>query len=121
MNTSERHPFLQGLSRHRGAPPTVLVIFGASGDLTARKLLPALYNLAADNLLPADFHLIGFGRSPLPDDEFRRTAAASIREFSRRAPEDGIWNPIAERTRYLAGGYDEPAAFVRLRELVDGL
>jgi len=121
MNTPERHPFLQGLSRHRGAPPTVLVIFGASGDLTARKLLPALYNLAADNLLPADFHLIGFGRSPLPDDEFRRTAASSIREFSRRAPEDGIWNPIAERTRYLAGGYDEPAAFVRLRELIDGL
>ncbi len=121
MNTPERHPFLQGLSKHRGAPPTVLVIFGASGDLTARKLLPALYNLAVDNLLPADFHLIGFGRSPLPDDEFRRTAAAAVREFSRRTPTDDIWKPIAARTRYLAGGYDEPAAFVRLRELIDGI
>jgi glucose-6-phosphate 1-dehydrogenase len=121
MNSSERHPFLQGLSRHRGAPPTVLVIFGASGDLTARRLLPALYNLAADNLLPADFHLIGFGRSPLPDDDFRRTAAAAVREFSRRVPVGDIWDRIAAHTRYLAGGYDESAAFVRLRELIDGI
>ena len=121
MNSSERHPFLQGLSSHRGAPPTVLVIFGASGDLTARKLLPALYNLAADNLLPADFHLIGFGRSPLPDDEFRRSAAASVREFSRRTPVGDIWDRIAAHTHYLAGGYDEPAAFVRLRERIDSI
>ncbi|HLP09275.1 MAG TPA: glucose-6-phosphate dehydrogenase [Opitutaceae bacterium] len=121
MNTPERHPFLQGLSKHRGAPPTVLVIFGASGDLTARKLLPALYNLAADNLLPAEFHLIGFGRSPLPDDEFRRTAAEAVREFSRRSPAPEIWERIASRTHFLAGGYDEAAAFVRLREAIEAL
>ncbi|HXA80486.1 MAG TPA: glucose-6-phosphate dehydrogenase, partial [Opitutaceae bacterium] len=66
---TQRHPFLQGLSKHRGAPPTVVVIFGASGDLTARKLIPAIYNLAADNLLPADFHLVGYGRKPIPDAE----------------------------------------------------
>jgi glucose-6-phosphate 1-dehydrogenase len=65
------HPFLHGLSKHRGAPPTVVVIFGASGDLTARKLIPAVYNLSHDNLLPADFFLIGYGRKPIPDDEFR--------------------------------------------------
>ncbi len=121
MNPPDRHPFLQGLSKHRGAPPTVLVIFGASGDLTARKLLPALYNLAADNLLPADFHLVGFGRSPLPDAEFRRIAEAAVREFSRRPLVADIWNPVAARARYLSGGYDEPAAFARLRELIDGI
>ena len=57
-----RHPFLKGLSKHRGAPPTVVVIFGASGDLTARKLVPAIFNLGVDNLLPGEFHLIGCGR-----------------------------------------------------------
>jgi hypothetical protein len=82
MADSDRHPFLQGLSKYRGAPPTVVVIFGASGDLTARKLIPAIYNLSYDNLLPADFHLVGYGRKPIPDDEFRRMAAAAVKEFS---------------------------------------
>ena len=61
MSQDSRHPFLKGLSKHRGAQPTVITIFGASGDLCARKLVPAIYNLAVDNLLPADFSLIGFG------------------------------------------------------------
>ena len=84
MAESERHPFLQGLSKHRGAPPTVVVIFGASGDLTARKLIPAVYNLSLDNLLPADFYLVGFGRKPIPDQEFRSLATEAVKEFSRR-------------------------------------
>ena len=50
----DRHPFLEGLSKHRGAVPTVMVIFGASGDLTARKLVPAIFNLAVDNLLSSE-------------------------------------------------------------------
>jgi glucose-6-phosphate 1-dehydrogenase len=66
-----RHPFLQGLSKHRGAPPTILVIFGASGDLCARKLVPAIFNLAADNLLSSDFYLVGFGRKPIAYDDLR--------------------------------------------------
>ena len=84
MADSQRHPFLHGLSKHRGAPPTVVVIFGASGDLTARKLSPAVYNLAFDGLLPADFFLVGYGRKPIPDEEFRGLAADAIKEFSRR-------------------------------------
>ena len=80
MAEPERHPFLQGLSKHRGSPPTVVVIFGASGDLTARKLIPAIYNLSYDNLLPADFHLVGYGRKAIPDEEFRSIAVAAIRD-----------------------------------------
>ena len=114
MADSGRHPFLQGLSKHRGAPPTVVVIFGASGDLTARKLLPAVYNLSHDNLLPADFHLVGFGRKVMADDEFRAAAAAAVKEFSRREPEPEVWARVAARTAYVAGGYDEPAAYQRL-------
>lgn len=114
MPDNDRHPFLAGLSKHRGAQPTCLVIFGASGDLTARKLLPALYNLAVDNLLPADFALVGFGRKPLPDAEFRAIAAREIAKFSRRPFNPDIWRRIEEATHYQAGEYDDPAAFAAL-------
>jgi len=121
MAETQRHPFLQGLSKHRGAPPTVVVIFGASGDLTARKLIPAIYNLAADNLLPADFHLVGYGRKPIPDDEFRQMAADAIREFSRRELDQNIWGRVAANTSYVAGGYDEKPAFDRLTQHIAGI
>jgi glucose-6-phosphate 1-dehydrogenase len=114
MADQERHPFLQGLSKHRGAPPTVVVIFGASGDLTARKLIPAIYNLSYDNLLPADFHLVGYGRKPIPDDEFRTIAAAAVKDFSRRELDAEVWKRVAANTTYVSGGYDEKAGFDRL-------
>ena len=116
MSDSHRHPFLQGLSKHRGAPPTVHVIFGASGDLNARKLVPAIYNLAVDNLLPADFVLVGFGRKPMPDEEFRQLNRESITEFSRRPLQEGIWSRVEQKTFYHAGGYDDPDAFRALAE-----
>ncbi|MSU24970.1 MAG: glucose-6-phosphate dehydrogenase [Opitutus sp.] len=121
MADSQRHPFLHGLSKHRGAPPTVVVIFGASGDLTARKLIPAVYNLSFDNLLPADFFLVGYGRKPIPDGEFRTLAAAAIKEFSRRELDASAWGRVAAHTSYVAGGYDEPAAFDRLAVHLDDI
>ncbi len=118
MSENQRHPFLQGLSKHRGAPPTVIVIFGASGDLTARKLIPAVFNLGYDNLLPADFFLVGFGRKPIPDEEFRKIATGAIKEFSRRELNADVWDRIGANTSYVAGGYDERAAFDRLAKHV---
>jgi glucose-6-phosphate 1-dehydrogenase len=119
MADTQRHPFLQGLSKHRGAPPTVVVIFGASGDLTARKLIPAVYNLGHDNLLPTDFHLVGYGRKPIPDEEFRTLAADAIKEFSRREPDASVWDRVAANTTYVDGGYDDKAAFDRLAAHLD--
>jgi len=121
MTELPRHPFLQGLSKHRGAPPTVVVIFGASGDLTARKLIPAVYNLAYDNLLPADFFLVGYGRTPIPDAEFHQLAADAIKEFSRRELKQDVWERVARNTTYVGGGYDEKAAFDRLAAHIGGL
>jgi glucose-6-phosphate 1-dehydrogenase len=121
MPDSQRHPFLQGLSRYRGAPPTVVVIFGASGDLTARKLLPAIYNLSHDNLLPPDFYLIGFGRKPVPDDAFRLHTEAAVKEFSRREPNPDAWSRVGRNTFYLTGGYDERAAYDRLHAQIQKL
>jgi glucose-6-phosphate 1-dehydrogenase len=119
MADNQRHPFLQGLSKHRGAPPTVVVIFGASGDLTARKLIPAVYNLSFDNLLPADFFLVGYGRKPIPDEEFRTLAGDAIKEFSRRELNPEVWGRVAAHTSYVAGGYDDKAAFDRLAQHID--
>lgn len=114
MAEANRHPFLHGLSKHRGSPPTVIVIFGASGDLTARKLIPAIYNLAHDGLLPADFHLIGFGRKPIPNARFRKLAVEAIDEFSRRKLNKEVWARLSPRTTYMDGGYDDKKAFVQL-------
>ena len=121
MAETSQHPFLSDMSKHRGAPPTVVVIFGASGDLTARKLIPAVYNLAFDNLLPADFHLIGFGRKEISDEEFRSLSAAAIREFSRRELTPEVWARLEGRATYVAGGYDEKEAFVRLATQIDAI
>lgn len=118
-NEKARHPFLEGLSKHRGVPPTVMVIFGASGDLTARKLIPAIYNLAYDGLLPADFRLIGFGRKEIEDKEFRGISRDAVKEFSRREIDEDIWSRVEEGTCYEAGGYDEAEAFDRLENRIE--
>ena len=114
-----RHPFLKGLSKHRGAPPTVVVIFGASGDLTARKLVPAIFNLGVDNLLPGEFHLIGYGRKPIEDDDFRTMMDEAIEEHSRRPLNKEIWERVRQNMSYYSGGYDEAAAFDSLAEKID--
>ena len=121
MDSASRHPFLEGLSKHRGAPPTIIVIFGASGDLTSRKLIPAIFNLALDNLLPADFHLIGFGRKPIPDDEFRDHCRSAVQEFSRRDIDAEVIDRLTTCTSYCAGGYDEADAYTRLRGHIDAI
>jgi len=114
-----RHPFLQGLSKHRGAPPTILVIFGASGDLCARKLVPAIFNLATDNLLSSDFYLIGFGRKQISDDDFRAETAKDIQQFSRRPLVEDVWSRVQANTFYIAGSYDDPKAFQTLKEKIE--
>ncbi|MEC8330304.1 MAG: glucose-6-phosphate dehydrogenase, partial [Verrucomicrobiota bacterium] len=121
MITSDesRHPFLNGLSKHRGSPPTIVVIFGASGDLTARKLVPAIFNLSVDNLLPGDFHLIGFGRKPLKNTKFREAMDQAVGEFSRRPMDAEIWDRVRHNTIYHTGEYDSVEAFLELAKKID--
>lgn len=113
-----RHPFLEGLSKHRGAPPTVMIIFGASGDLTSRKLIPALYNLALDNLLPSEFCLIGYGRSEMEDEAFRKMADEAIADYSRRPMREEIWSRIREGLFYQSGDYGDVPTFRRLYDRI---
>ena len=113
------NPLIEGLER-LPVHPTALVIFGGSGDLARRKLLPALYNLAADGALPERFHLIGVSRSAVPDEEFRVQAAAAVREFSRRDADDKVLDALLAEARYISGSFDDVTMYPRLREALDG-
>ena len=82
------NPLAEGLHDYRVADPAVMVIFGATGDLSGRKLLPALYNLAKQRSLPAGFAVVGAAKDELTEQAFRKHASDKIRQFSRTQPID---------------------------------
>ncbi len=94
--TTTENPLTEGLER-LPVPPTTLVIFGATGDLARRKLLPALYNLAHEGALPARFNLVGVSRRDQTDDEFRSQAREAIAQFSRRKPDEQLLDGLVSR------------------------
>jgi glucose-6-phosphate 1-dehydrogenase len=96
-------------------PPQTLVVFGASGDLARRKLLPALYDLASDGLLPERYAIVGSGASHLDDAQFRERARGAVDEFSRHRLEDGRWQAFAQGLCYVSAALDDPSAFGNLR------
>ena len=103
----------------RPAPPCLLVLCGASGDLTRRLLMPALYNLACDGLLPAQFAVVGFARDDLSTDVFRERLTADVRRFSTRPQFDApTWEALAARLYYTAGDFADPTAYQRLAGLL---
>ena len=88
----------------RDAPPCTLVIFGANGDLTKRKLLPALYRLAYDGRLTAGFAIVGISRTKMSDEEFRNRMKDSVSKFVENSPfDEDVWRPFSESLFYLAG------------------
>jgi glucose-6-phosphate 1-dehydrogenase len=97
-------------------PAQVLVLFGATGDLAARKILPALYNLALDGRLPEQFAVLGYARSGGDDEGFRDRARHAVGQFSRRRLDDARWQRFAEALFYLPGSFDTPGCFAGLRE-----
>ncbi|HWE62959.1 MAG TPA: glucose-6-phosphate dehydrogenase [Chloroflexota bacterium] len=116
--TRQVSPAQRGIDRT--APPCVIVIFGASGDLTTRKLLPALYNLALGGLLSDRTVILGFARHQQGDDEFRETIRKGIDEFSRTRPvRKEVWDALGPRISYLQGQYDNVASFQQLRERLE--
>src|SRR5260221_12019862 len=81
--------------------PCVLVIFGATGDLTARKLFPALYNLKREGQLPSHFAVVGFARRPKTHEQFRTEMYDAVNKYSRVTPVDNeLWNEFSEQTFY---------------------
>ena len=100
--TTEENPLLEGLGIRRRPEPSALTIFGASGDLTRRKIFPALYALALRDLLPEQFAVLGVARTEQSTEDFVQAMEAAVREFGRDEFRQDVWDELARRTRYIA-------------------
>src|SRR5260221_11029920 len=109
------NPLRPGLRAETAPDPCVVVIFGASGDLAHRKLVPALYNLAVSAFLPAAFGIVGVSKSEYAHDEFAKDMREAVGKFSRTKPidEEG-WQDFGTGLRYRSGSFDDPPTFVQL-------
>jgi glucose-6-phosphate 1-dehydrogenase len=113
----ETNPLREGLEQERVPDASCLVIFGASGDLTQRKLVPALYSLAHDGLLPAGQTIIGFARPDFTDDAWRMAMRDACNKFARVRPVDeAVWENFAKGIFYVRGDFNDPEAYLRLNQ-----
>jgi glucose-6-phosphate 1-dehydrogenase len=117
--TVQENPLLEGLQLRRKPEPCILVIFGASGDLTKRKLFPALYSLAFRRLLPENFAIVGLSRSEETDDEFRERMKEAVTEYGRDEFRDDVWEQLAAGMRYVAMDFADEEGEDRLVETLN--
>jgi glucose-6-phosphate 1-dehydrogenase len=111
-------PLRKTMKSGRTPQPQVLVIFGATGDLTRRKLMPAVYKLFCDGLLPDEFAVVGFAREDMGEDEFRTRMHDALAEFSQ-APDEAEWKKFSSRLAYVGSVFEDPEGFNRLRERLE--
>ena len=104
--------------QHAAADPCVMVIFGASGDLTKRKLIPALYNLATDKLLPPQFAIVGFASAELTSEAFREQLGNDIRSFATGPVDAQAWDWFRRRIHYVRGSFQDADAYRRLAQTI---
>src|SRR6476646_11213430 len=124
MSTAEKtqsNPLREGLATRMVPQACSIVIFGATGDLTHRKLVPALYNIAADGEMPPAVAVIGFARRPKTDDEFRAEMGEATRKFSRQTVRDEIWDGFAKSLFYHQSEFGDEAGYKSLAERLDKL
>ncbi|HLV02358.1 MAG TPA: glucose-6-phosphate dehydrogenase, partial [Acidobacteriota bacterium] len=108
------NPLKTGLRLDRSAPPCTVVIFGASGDLTRRKLIPALFNLFEQDLLASGFSVLGSSRSRMDHQKFRQEMRASMEEYGNGGIDDNVWRSFAEGLFYEPSDPSDPASYDRL-------
>jgi glucose-6-phosphate 1-dehydrogenase len=118
--TEQENPLVEGLER-LPIHPTTMVIFGGTGDLAHRKLLPAIYNLAHEGALPERFNLIAVSRSDIPHDDYRDMARESITKYSRRKPDDQLLDKLLERIQYVPGTFDDDSVYDQLDQTLQAL
>ncbi len=115
MTTGE-NPLRAGMRLEATAPPCAMVIFGATGDLTRRKLLPALYRLAQQRLVASEFAILGAARHPHTDDEFRALMKDAVAEFGPdESLDEAAWQSFAKRIYYLPGEFSNPELYQSLK------
>ncbi len=120
-NKQQPNPLREGLSTKAVPQPCAVVIFGATGDLTHRKLVPALYNIAADGEMPPAVAVIGFARRPKTDDEFRQEMEEATRKFSRQTVRDEIWGGFAKSLFYHQSEFADEEGYKKLAQRLDRL
>src|SRR5205809_319368 len=117
--TEQTNPLREGLSTRAVPQPCAIVIFGATGDLTHRKLIPALYNLAADGELPPAVAVIGFARRPKTDEQFRNELGKTTRQFSRQEVRDDIWKTFSQSLFYHQSEFEDESGYQSIAKRLD--
>src|SRR5262245_8948753 len=121
MNDSA-NPLRKGLIEDRTGDACAVVIFGASGDLTRRKLMPALYNLAVSRALPGGFAVVGQARREKTHEQFRAEMKEAVGKFSRRKPiDEAMWKDFERGISYVAGTFENEATYTKLRAHLEEL
>ena len=122
MTMTPSNPLRRGLIEDRTGDACALVIFGASGDLTRRKLVPAIYNLALSRSLPTGFAAVGVARRPKTQEQFRAEMKEGVAQYSRRKPIDpALWADFERGISYVQGSFDQAATYEQLRTHLDEL
>jgi glucose-6-phosphate 1-dehydrogenase len=119
--TATSNPLRAGLRMRRTPEPCTVVIFGATGDLTHRKLVPALYNLQRERLLPPGFSVIGFARRDWSDDYFRQTLTDNLKSHSRSGLDETLWDSFASSFSYNRASFDDPEGYAHLAQRLQEL
>jgi glucose-6-phosphate 1-dehydrogenase len=115
----ESNPLREHLPRSTAVEPCAIVLFGSTGDLTHRKLAPALFELAGAGDLPSDFAVVGFGRRPWGDDQYRESLRETLAKKAEGPAFEEAWGRFAPHVVFVEGNLDDPAAFDRLRERLE--
>jgi glucose-6-phosphate 1-dehydrogenase len=114
------NPLREGLAINRIADPCTIVFFGAGGDLTKRMLMPAMWNLRLEDILPSNYGIVGFSRTSYSNDEFRAQMKDAIDQFSRSGPaKDPLWSDFAQHVTYVSGDFTDRGAYKKLRAQLD--
>ena len=121
MVTLQENPLRVGLKQAKTPEPLILVIFGASGDLTQRKLVPALYQLKKERRLPAEMTIVGVARREWSHDYFREQMKIGIEEFSDGIEKEELWSDFAEGLYYCPGNMDEEESYQKLNAFLSEL
>src|SRR5579871_2654201 len=119
--TTATNPLTSDVAATMYPQPCSLVIFGGSGDLSRRKLLPAIYNLSLDGVLPTNFAVVGFAINDFTDESYRAFAREGIEKFSRRPLDPDHWADFEKMLYYVRGSFDDRGAFTKLRERLEQL
>src|SRR5918911_4923997 len=121
LTPTQENPLLEGLQLRRTPDPCALVIFGASGDLTQKKLFPALYSLAFRKFLPQSFAVLGVARTEESDDEFRERMKDAVQKYGRDEFRDDVWQTLAEGMRYVATDFADEGGEDQIAEVLTEL